>query len=100
MTGLSERLGSFTLGALCALVFIALYLPIFLVGVLSFFRTRRGRIQWDSFSLEWYGKLLDNRQIVEAGSTCSRLAHSSRLSSHRHQRAARPATVRCSKLTS
>jgi putative spermidine/putrescine transport system permease protein/spermidine/putrescine transport system permease protein len=66
MTGPSERLGTFTLGALCALVFIALYLPIFLVGVLSFFRTRRGRIQWDSFSLEWYGKLLDNRQIIEA----------------------------------
>jgi putative spermidine/putrescine transport system permease protein/spermidine/putrescine transport system permease protein len=66
MTGLAHRLGTLALGALCTLVFIALYLPIVLVGVLSFFRTRRGRIQWDTFSLEWYGKLLDNRQIIEA----------------------------------
>jgi putative spermidine/putrescine transport system permease protein/spermidine/putrescine transport system permease protein len=62
----SHRIGTWLLGALCALVFTALYLPILLVGVLSFFRTRRGQIQWDSFSLEWYGKLLDNRQIIEA----------------------------------
>jgi putative spermidine/putrescine transport system permease protein/spermidine/putrescine transport system permease protein len=63
---MTRRLGGWALGAICASVFIALYLPIFLVGVLSFFRTRRGVIQWDSFSLEWYGKLLDNRQIIEA----------------------------------
>ena len=41
MTGLSERLGTFTLGALCALVFIALYLPIFLVGVTTDRSSRR-----------------------------------------------------------
>jgi ABC-type spermidine/putrescine transport system permease subunit II len=66
MIGLAHRLGTLALGALCTLVFIALYLPIVLVGVLSFFRTRRGLIQWDTFSLEWYGALLENRQIIEA----------------------------------
>jgi ABC-type spermidine/putrescine transport system permease subunit II len=66
VTGTSHRLGRGALAAICAFVFVALYLPIVLVGVLSFFRMRRGKIQWDSFSLEWYGKLLDNRQIIEA----------------------------------
>jgi putative spermidine/putrescine transport system permease protein len=54
------------LGVITALVFVALYLPIFLVAALSFFKLRRGRIQWDSFSLEWYAKLFANRQIIEA----------------------------------
>lgn len=66
MRGISQRLGTLALGAVCAFVFVALYLPIVLVGVLSFFRTRRGRIQWDTFSLEWYRDLLGNRQIIEA----------------------------------
>jgi putative spermidine/putrescine transport system permease protein/spermidine/putrescine transport system permease protein len=54
------------LGAITGLVFIALYLPILLVAALSFFRLRRGRIQWDSFSPEWYARLFENRQIIDA----------------------------------
>lgn len=54
------------LGVITGLVFLVLYLPIFLVAALSFFRLRRGRIQWDSFSLEWYTRLFDNRQIIDA----------------------------------
>lgn len=54
------------LGSLCALVFLALYLPIFMVALMSFFRLRRGRIQWDSFSFDWYADLFENRQIIEA----------------------------------
>lgn len=63
---MSARLTHGLLGLLSGLVLVALYLPILLVGLLSFFRLRRGRIQWDSFSLEWYAKLVDNRQIIEA----------------------------------
>ena len=61
-----QRLVTWALGLLCGLVFVALYAPIILVAVLSFFRLRRGRIQWDSFSVEWYGKLLGNEQIAIA----------------------------------
>jgi ABC-type spermidine/putrescine transport system permease subunit II len=55
-----------TLGLVTGFVLLALYLPIVLVALLSFFRLRRGQIQWDSFSPEWYVKLLDNRQILDA----------------------------------
>jgi ABC-type spermidine/putrescine transport system permease subunit II len=55
-----------TLGLITGFVLLALYLPIVLVALLSFFRLRRGQIQWDSFSPEWYARLLDNHQILEA----------------------------------
>ena len=49
----AERLVDGALGLLTALVFIALYAPIFLIAILSFFRLRRGVILWDTFSFEW-----------------------------------------------
>jgi putative spermidine/putrescine transport system permease protein/spermidine/putrescine transport system permease protein len=60
------RWADWALGAVTGLVFLALYTPILLVFVLSFFRTRRGKVQWDSFSLEWYGALFANEEIAEA----------------------------------
>ncbi len=54
------------LAVLTGLVFVALYAPIFLVALLSFFRLRRGEIQWDSFSLQWYGKLFSNEGLGQA----------------------------------
>ncbi len=61
-----------TLGLITGFVLLALYLPIVLVALLSFFRLRRGQIQWDSFSPEWYAKLLDNRQILDGALQQSR----------------------------
>ncbi len=44
-------------------VYVALYLPIVLVLVLSFFSMRRGRVNWDTFSLEWYARLFANEAL-------------------------------------
>ncbi len=54
------------LAVLTALVFVALYAPIVLVALLSVFRLRRGEIQWDSFSLQWYSKLFSNEGLGQA----------------------------------
>ncbi|UCH24948.1 MAG: ABC transporter permease [Trueperaceae bacterium] len=61
-----RRLVASSLGAVTGFVFLALYAPILLVAVLSFFRLRRGKILWDSFSFQWYAELLSNRQLAEA----------------------------------
>lgn len=60
------RWSDWILGSVTALVFLALYVPIALVVLLSVFRTRRGEIQWDSFSLRWYADLLSNEEILAA----------------------------------
>lgn len=51
----------------CYLAFILLFLyaPIFVLIVLSF-NDSRSRVTWGGFTLEWYGKLFSNRQILEA----------------------------------
>lgn len=54
------------LGVVAALVFIALYTPILLVFILSFFRTRRGEVDWRSFSFEWYARLFSNAELGQA----------------------------------
>jgi putative spermidine/putrescine transport system permease protein/spermidine/putrescine transport system permease protein len=64
--GIIERVVHSALGVITGMVFVALYAPIFLVVALSFFRMRRGSIQWDTFSTEWYGKLLSNDKIFDA----------------------------------
>jgi len=52
---------------LLAFVTLALlYGPLLVTFVLSFFSRTAGRIRWDSFSLEWYRKLLDNDELKEA----------------------------------
>ena len=51
----------------CYLVFILLFLyaPILVLVVLSF-NDSRSRVTWGGFTLEWYGRLFSNRQIMEA----------------------------------
>lgn len=48
-----------------ALVFLFLYAPIFVLIVFSFNATK-SRTVWGGFSLQWYGQLLQNSQILDA----------------------------------
>ena len=57
---------------------IFLYAPILVMMVLSFNRSR-SRVVWGGFTLEWYTKLLNNRQIMEALGTTMSLAFFSAL---------------------
>jgi spermidine/putrescine transport system permease protein len=52
--------------SITALVTLAfLYLPMLAVAILSFNKTRFG-MQWSGFTLNWYAKLLQNQEILEA----------------------------------
>ena len=53
------------LGAYAALVFGFLYLPVFILVVLSFNSSRTSAI-WKGFTLDWYVRLLHNRLLWEA----------------------------------
>ena len=46
--------------------FAILYAPVFLVGILSFFESKRQVIDWSSFSVNSYIELTDNRRIIGA----------------------------------
>lgn len=46
-------------------ILLFLYAPIFVLIVLSF-NNSRSRVTWGGFTLEWYGRLFSNRQIMEA----------------------------------
>lgn len=61
-----KRAVDLILGGVTLLVFLALYAPIVLVLVLSFFRMRRGEVDWSSFSLQWYERLFANGELGEA----------------------------------
>ena len=60
------------LAAVAVLVYVSLYLPILLVFLLSFFSMRRGKVNWDTFSLSWYAKLFENDALGGAppGTRC------------------------------
>ncbi len=60
------RLRDILLGSTTVAVFVLLYLPILLVFVLSFFSMRRGRINWQSFSVDWYVRLFENEALGAA----------------------------------
>ena len=47
------------------LVFLFLYAPIFLLIIFSF-NAGKSNVVWQGFSLEWYGKLLNNRLIMQS----------------------------------
>ncbi|MCF7761803.1 MAG: ABC transporter permease [Cephaloticoccus sp.] len=47
------------------LVFAFLYVPIAVLAVFSF-NSSRLNIVWESFSLEWYGRLFDNAPLIKA----------------------------------
>lgn len=61
-----QRAARILLGTVVTAVFIALYAPVFVVTVTSLFDVRRGRVRWDSFTLDWYRGLPDNPGIVDA----------------------------------
>ena len=46
--------------------FAILYAPVFLVGILSFFESKRQVIDWGSFSVDSYIELADNKRIIGA----------------------------------
>lgn len=48
-----------------ALILLFLYAPILVLVVLSF-NDSRSRVKWGGFTLQWYGSLFSNRQIMEA----------------------------------
>lgn len=54
------------LNTIAALTIFILYAPILLVALTSFFTVRRGKIDWASFSFDWYSKLLNNEGIGTA----------------------------------
>ncbi len=60
------RLLDISLASVTTLVYLALYLPILLVVVLSFFSMRRGRVNWETFSLGWYARLFGNEALGDA----------------------------------
>ena len=47
------------------LVFVFLYAPIVLLIIFSF-NAGKSNVVWQGFSLEWYGKLLNNRLIMQS----------------------------------
>ena len=53
---------------LTAVVFLFLYAPIFVLIVFSF-NSSNSRTIWSGFSLEWYGKLFEDSQIMSSLST-------------------------------
>ena len=55
-----QRLLDIPLAAVAVFVYVSLYLPILLVFLLSFFSMRRGKVNWDTFSLSWYAELFAN----------------------------------------
>ena len=46
--------------------FAVLYAPVFLVGILSFFESKRQVIDWGSFSVNSYVELAENKRIIAA----------------------------------
>ena len=54
------------LGLVTLAAFAVLYAPVFLVGILSFFESKRQVIDWGSFSVSSYIELADNKRIIAA----------------------------------
>lgn len=48
------------------LVFVALYLPVLVVALMSLFETRQSRIDFSSFTLDRYGAMLSNSDMLGA----------------------------------
>lgn len=60
------KLSRALLNGLAILTIFVLYAPILMVVLTSFFTVRRGKINWSSFSFDWYAKLLSNEGIGAA----------------------------------
>lgn len=60
-----EKMKSFFSRFYIGLILLFLYAPILVLVMLSF-NNSRSRVTWGGFTLEWYGRLFSNRQIMEA----------------------------------
>lgn len=56
---------NFLFGSWTALIFAFLYIPILLLVIFSF-NSSKLNIQWEGFSLKWYGELLSNEPLIKA----------------------------------
>jgi putative spermidine/putrescine transport system permease protein/spermidine/putrescine transport system permease protein len=54
------------LGVVMAGALVILYGPFVYIVLASFFRLRRGSVQWDTFTFDWYAELWSNGKIIEA----------------------------------
>ena len=70
------RAGRFILPAFAAVTFAALYLPIASLIVYSFNKSKLVTV-WGGFSFKWYGKLLEDDQILAALATSIKIAAAS-----------------------
>ena len=61
-----ERLTEWLLGGVTALVLFALYAPALVVALFSVFEVRQQKVDFSSFSLAWYGRLIHNADILAA----------------------------------
>ena len=61
-----ENITKYMMALLTALVVTTLYAPIALTIFFSFYKTRKGKVNWDSFSYEPYTKLIFEKQILES----------------------------------
>lgn len=59
------RLKNVFMKSYLAFILLFLYAPIFVLIVLSF-NNSRSRVTWGGFTLDWYGRLFSNKQIMEA----------------------------------
>ena len=57
-----ENATKYMMALLTALIVTTLYAPIVLTIFFSFYKTRKGAVQWDSFSYEPYTKLIFEKQ--------------------------------------
>ena len=61
-----------------AFIFLLLYLPIIVLIVLSFNKSK-ARVTWRGFTFQWYANLFDNSRITDAFTTTLTLAFGSAL---------------------
>ena len=73
-----EKLKGFLSRFYIGLIILFLYAPILVLVMLSF-NNSRSRVTWGGFTLQWYGKLFSNGQIMEALVTTLVLATASAL---------------------
>lgn len=61
-----ERLTEWLLGCLTVLVLLVLYAPALVAAIFSVFEVKQQNVDFESFSLVWYGRLFSNKDIIGA----------------------------------
>jgi ABC-type spermidine/putrescine transport system permease subunit II len=54
------------LGVVLAAALVVMYGPFVYIVLASFFKLQRGKVQWDTFTFDWYAQLWRNGKIIEA----------------------------------